>query len=101
MSGVADLVGIMVWNCFAWVLWGWAVVEVVRAPARDFAHGWRSKTGRLFVIVACSLWLGGLFLPFGAAVILAGLRRARRPGPEVPQLPPAAPRGPRLPGGGR
>ncbi|MGH9123592.1 MAG: hypothetical protein ACRDZ8_02560 [Acidimicrobiales bacterium] len=95
-----DVAGIMVWNCFAWALWAWAIVEVVRVPARDFGHGWGSKICRLLLIVCCSIGLGGLFLPFGAAVILAGLRRTRRR-PEVPQLPPAAPRGPQLPGGSR
>jgi hypothetical protein len=95
MTGWFDGAAIMAWNLGAWVLWGAATVQVCRAPAERFVHGWRTKVGRLLIIWMVSISIGGLFLPLGAAIVLAGLRRARRQ--EPPPLGLAPPRGPQLP----
>jgi hypothetical protein len=95
VTGWIDGVAVLVWNCFAWVIWGAAIVEVVRTPAARFVRGWRTKVGRLAVIVMLSGVVGGLYLPLGAAVVLAGLRRTRPPDQPLDATPPL----PRHPGG--
>lgn len=89
-----DAVAILVWNVFAWVIWICAIVEVFRTPAARFSSGWRTKIVRLVIITALSATIAGIYLPVGAAVILAGMRRTRR---QTQPVKPADSRGPQLP----
>lgn len=78
MTGWVDGTAILTCNLCAWVIWGAAIVQVVRTPAERYVNRWRTKVGRLAVIGLVTLSIGGLFLPFGAAAVLAGMRRAER-----------------------
>jgi hypothetical protein len=89
-----DGVAILIWNCCAWIIWGAAVVEVVRTPAGRFVRGWRTKVGGLVIILTLSGIVSGLYLPVGAAVVLAGLRRTRS---QAVALQSAPERGPQVP----
>src|SRR5579884_3360097 len=95
MSALADSLAVGLWNASAWVLWVAAIVEVVRTPAARFARGWTTKLVRVIVILIFCGYLGGLFLPLGAAIVLAGLRRSQRLGQS--SAPPTSERGPWFP----
>ena len=78
MTRWLDGVAILAWNLLAWVVWGAAVVQVFRTPTRQFVHGWPTKASRLVAISVLSIAIAGLFLPFGGAAVLIGLRRTAR-----------------------
>jgi hypothetical protein len=78
----------------AWALWIMAIASVARTPARRFVRGWWTKAGRLAMASCFYVVVGGIFVPFGAALVLLGLRRRKH---ELQPLDLAEPRGPQLP----
>ena len=94
MTTLLRIVGLPVLETFALVIWGAAVVLVIRTPARRFGHGWWTKSGRIVIALGLYADMKGLFIPFGAALVLIALRRTGR---EPQALDLAPPHGPQLP----
>ena len=95
MSLIARALTAGVWEALAWCLWLYTLARVVRTPADRFVHGWWTKAGRLVVSFIGYRMVGGMFVPWGAALVLISLafttRRsssldlAPRRGPDLPE----------------
>jgi hypothetical protein len=94
MTDLVGQLGVNVIDVAAWAVWVMAIVGVARTPARRFVSGWRTKAGRLAMACCFYVILGGIFVPFGAAFVLVGLRGLKHQ-PQPLDL--AEPRGPQLP----
>jgi len=94
MSGLIHQAVSSVVDFLGWLVWVVALVRLARTPARQFIHGWWTKTGRLVFAGSFYTIVGGVFMPIGAAVILVGLYRG---GAKGEPLDLAGPCGPQLP----